>query len=208
MERKRQNGHRHNIPAARILRDRETNAESLLWTELRGRRLLGLEFRRQHPVGPCVLDFCCTERRLEIEIDSGIHESQRDRDAERTAMLNAAGYRVIRFSNDVIMNHLPEVLNAIESAANGQPLWRPSEPGRHSGWRERHPCGILLKVLKEESLPRRPKAPLPAPMAGPLWVAVWGEGCSRQTRRLRLCKPAPMAGPLLSHEGEGSSRVR
>ena len=125
--------HRHNVPAARVLRTRETLVEDLLWEELRGRRLAGLKFRRQHPVGAFVVDFCCTECRLAIELDGEIHAEQQDRDAEREAILAAAGYRVIRFPNKPIRENLPEVLAAIKSAAREAPLWHSPVPGRRSG---------------------------------------------------------------------------
>jgi very-short-patch-repair endonuclease len=50
--------HRHNVPAARDLRGKQTPAEVILWQELRSRRLAELKFRRQHPIGPFVADFC------------------------------------------------------------------------------------------------------------------------------------------------------
>jgi very-short-patch-repair endonuclease len=68
--------HRDNVPAARDLRIRQTAAEVMLWEALRNRRLDGVKFRRQHPVGPFVIDFCCPERRLAIEVDGGIHAAQ------------------------------------------------------------------------------------------------------------------------------------
>jgi very-short-patch-repair endonuclease len=125
--------HRHNIPAARDLRARETLVEDIWWEELRGRRLDGMKFRRQHPIGPFVVDFCCAERRLVIELDGGVHAEQQDRDAEREAILALAGYRVIRFPNQSIRENLPEVLVAIRLAACEAPLWRSPVPGRRSG---------------------------------------------------------------------------
>ena len=123
----------HNVPAARDLRKRETSVEDLLWDELRGRQLDGMKFRRQHPIGPFVVDFCCTECRLAIELDGEIHAEQQDRDAEREAILAAAGYRVIRFPNQSIRENLPEVLAAVRSAAREAPLWHSPVPGRRSG---------------------------------------------------------------------------
>ena len=82
---------RQNVPAARVLRGQKTPAKRMLWNALRGRRLADLKFRRQHPIGPFVVDFCCPDRRLIIELDLDVHESQRDRDAEREALLTAAG---------------------------------------------------------------------------------------------------------------------
>ncbi len=62
------------ITRARELRKRQTEAESLLWYVLRGRRLCGLKFRRQFPVEPFIADFACVEERLIVEIDGGYHD--------------------------------------------------------------------------------------------------------------------------------------
>lgn len=129
----RRNEHRHNVPAARDLRARETSVEEILWEELHSRRLDGLKFRRQHPIGAFVVDFCCTERRLAIELDGGIHAEQQADDAERETILALAGYRVIRFPNQSIRDNLPEVLAAIRLAMREPPLPRPPVPGRRSG---------------------------------------------------------------------------
>src|SRR5829696_3454738 len=102
MNARRQN--RHNVPAARDLRAKGTLAEALLWASLRDRRLDGMKFRRQHPVGSFVVDFCCAERRLVIELDGEIHAKQRQQDTEREAVLALAGYRVIRFPNQSVRN--------------------------------------------------------------------------------------------------------
>ena len=125
--------HRHNVPAARDLRARETPVEDILWEQLRGCRLDGMKFRRQHPIGAFVVDFCCAERRLVIELDGRVHAEQQDRDAEREAILATAGYRVIRFANQSIRENLPTVLEAIRLAAGEPALWRPPVPGRRSG---------------------------------------------------------------------------
>ena len=126
--------HRHNVPAARELRQRETSAEDLLWDALRDRRLNGLKFRRQHPVGPFVIDFCCPVRRLAVELDGEVHATQHDRDAEREAVLTAAGYRVLRFPNQAVCKRLAEVVTAIAAAAQEDRLPRPYVPGRRAGW--------------------------------------------------------------------------
>jgi very-short-patch-repair endonuclease len=101
---------------ARELRTRQTPAEELLWRAIRGRQINGLKFRRQHPIGPFVVDFCCPERRLAIELDGGVHDSQQDYDAERDRWLQAAGYRVLRFPNDAVMHNISSVLDRILSA--------------------------------------------------------------------------------------------
>lgn len=125
--------HRHNVPAARDLRRRATSAEDLLWEMLRDRRLAGLKFRRQHPVGPFVIDFCCPARRLAIELDGGVHETRRQEDTEREAVLTAAGYRVLRFPNGAVCERMEEVLSTIADAAQEERLPRPSVPGRRAG---------------------------------------------------------------------------
>jgi very-short-patch-repair endonuclease len=92
-----------------------------------------MKFRRQHPIGAFVVAFCCTECRLVVELDGGIHVEQQDRDTEQEAILATAGYRVIRFPNLAIREDLRGVLAAIMSAAREAPLWRPPVPGRRSG---------------------------------------------------------------------------
>lgn len=125
---------RNNVPSARDLRQRQTAAEELLWQALRARRLRGLKFRRQHPVGPFVLDFCCVECRLGIELDGAVHAGQEARDAERSAILADAGYRILRIPNDAVRHDLDAVLCAIHAATLEDPLPRPPQPGRRAGW--------------------------------------------------------------------------
>jgi very-short-patch-repair endonuclease len=125
--------HRHNVPAARELRARETWAEDALWEALRARRLDDLKFRRQHPIGPFVVDFCCADCRLVIELDGGVHADQQTHDAEREALLAASGYRVLRFPNSAVRDRLPEVLATIRAAVE-DPRPRPPAPGRRAGW--------------------------------------------------------------------------
>lgn len=85
------------IRAARSLRQRETDLERRLWQALRGRRVFGLKFRRQHPVGPYVADFACLEARLLIEIDGYWHIKKKSADAARDRHLRAQGFDVVRF---------------------------------------------------------------------------------------------------------------
>ncbi|HEX8905508.1 MAG TPA: endonuclease domain-containing protein [Longimicrobiaceae bacterium] len=102
--------------AARGMRREPTEAEDLLWEMLRGRRLDGLRFRRQHPVGRFVLDFYCPVHKLVIEVDGEVHDTQKERDAERTAVIEAHGYRIIRFRNEEVLYNLPSVLARIRTA--------------------------------------------------------------------------------------------
>ena len=85
------------VKQARNLRRNPSATERLLWSRLRQRRLEGLKFRRQMPLGPYVLDFVCLRHRLVIEADGPFHDPERD--AIRDAWLHAKGFRVLRFSN-------------------------------------------------------------------------------------------------------------
>ena len=107
--------------AARRLRRNMTPAEQKLWGALRGKKLGGLKFRAQHPVGPFILDFYCPARKLVIEVDGGVHEKQADYDESRTQQLEAYGYRVIRFRNEEVLEDLPSVLKQILEAARKSP---------------------------------------------------------------------------------------
>jgi very-short-patch-repair endonuclease len=103
--------------AATILRDEMTPAEALLWEELRAKRLNGLRFRAQHPVGQFILDFYCPACKLAVEVDGTVHEGEEEQDAARTAQLEAHACRVLRFTNEAVMMDLSSVLARIEAMA-------------------------------------------------------------------------------------------
>ncbi len=94
---------------ARELRRRMTMPERLLWSRLRGRRLNGLKFKRQHPIGRYVADFFCHEKRLVVELDGMSHDGRRSEDASRTARLERTGLCVVRVTNDQAMRDLDAV---------------------------------------------------------------------------------------------------
>ena len=114
--------HKPSTVIVRKLRRSETEAEKALWRVLRGRRFLGLKFRRQSPVADFIADFLCEELRVIVEADGGQHADNRA-DTERTARLQAAGYQVIRYWNNDIMGNLEGVLEDLRgrliAAANG-----------------------------------------------------------------------------------------
>lgn len=83
----------------------------MFWGAVRAHRFLGLKFRRQYPVGRYVVDFACLDHRLAVEIDGGQHN--RHVDAERTAFLEAQGFRVLRFWNAEVTDALDQVLSSI-----------------------------------------------------------------------------------------------
>ena len=96
-----------------------TDAERIMWFQLRDRKLGGFKFRRQWTIGRHVVDFCCIEQRLIVEIDGGQHSSERD--AARTAMLNDAGYRVVRFWNNEVHENLEGVLTSLLGELQSHP---------------------------------------------------------------------------------------
>jgi very-short-patch-repair endonuclease len=98
---------------ARKLRRRAPEAEKLLWSRLRARQLEGVKFRRQVPLFGFVVDFAALESRLIIEIDGGQHAEAVDANAARAAILENAGYHVIRFWNNDVLNNIDGVLEAI-----------------------------------------------------------------------------------------------
>ncbi len=101
---------------ARKLRKSETDAERKIWQQLRSRSLNGAKFRRQHPIGPYVVDFICINEKLIIELDGSQHQQQQDYDAQRTAFLEQAGYRVLRFWDDDALSRTEDVMQAIFDA--------------------------------------------------------------------------------------------
>jgi very-short-patch-repair endonuclease len=103
---------------ARALRRNSTDAERILWSELRDHRLNGVGFRRQVPIDNYIADFMCHAARLVIELDGGQHFSGRGEqaDAARSAMIEAKGFRVLRFSNHDVMTNRVGVLETIAAA--------------------------------------------------------------------------------------------
>lgn len=102
---------------ARDMRQQPTKAENHLWQYLRNRQINGARFRRQHSIGSFVVDFVCISQRLIIEVDGSIHdlEEQQSYDMQRQSFLEEQGFRVIRFTNDQILQDIQLV---IESIAN------------------------------------------------------------------------------------------
>jgi very-short-patch-repair endonuclease len=103
---------------ARALRKNSTDAERILWSELRDHRLGGFAFRRQVPIADFVADFVCHDAKLVIELDGGQHYSDDGEKADiaRSAMIEAKGFRVLRFSNHDAMTNRTGVLETIAAA--------------------------------------------------------------------------------------------
>lgn len=91
----------------------QTAAETRLWRALRGRRFRGLKWRRQHPVGPYIVDFFCRELRLAIEVDGAVHDATGERDRQRDEYLAGRGLRVVRVRNEDVLDRLEDLLAAV-----------------------------------------------------------------------------------------------
>jgi very-short-patch-repair endonuclease len=99
---------------AREMRQAPTAAENALRQELRGRKLCGVKFRRQHTIDRFIVDFFSAEADLIIEVDGDIHDYSKEEDKARQAFLESLGYKVFRFSNEQVLNHMIEVLDEIK----------------------------------------------------------------------------------------------
>jgi very-short-patch-repair endonuclease len=103
---------------AKELRYSETESEKFLWTLLRAKKLNGVKFRRQEPVGQYVVDFVCFEKKLIIEIDGGQHSDEKNKEYDeiRTKWLQSQGFRVIRFWNNDVSSNIEGVITRIKEA--------------------------------------------------------------------------------------------
>ena len=110
----------------RSLRNAPTDVETALWRHLRGRQLDDCKFRRQHPFLDFVLDFVCLDRKLAVELDGGQHSGASGYDARRIARLEAAGFVVLRFWNNEVLENIDGVLEVILRAL--QDRMKPSPP--------------------------------------------------------------------------------
>ncbi|MBL8069090.1 MAG: endonuclease domain-containing protein [Armatimonadetes bacterium] len=105
---------------AKVLRRHMTGPEKVLWSRLREWRNRGYTIRRQHPIGPYVVDFVCMERRVVIEVDGVSHDSEQlTKDAARDALIKSLGFLVIRISNDDVLHQTDAVLTHIWAVLEG-----------------------------------------------------------------------------------------
>lgn len=105
---------------ARNMRKQPTDAEHLLWFELRNRQLNGFRFNRQVRIGCYICDFCCRTNKLVVELDGSHHALHEASDARRTAWLTENGYSVLRFWNDEVVFERAAVLETILAALEGR----------------------------------------------------------------------------------------
>jgi len=95
----------------RTLRVNSTSAEEILWEEIRNKKLNGLKFKRQHSIGNYVVDFYCASKRLIIELDGEVHntEEQKEKDQHRDQNLTEMNFKILRISNSQVFNDIETV---------------------------------------------------------------------------------------------------
>ncbi len=118
---------------ARDLRNDATNAEQILWRQLKGSRLQDLKFSRQMPIAGYFADFVCRSHKLIVELDGSQHVEGQPHDDARTKQLEAAGYRIVRFWNNDLTSNMPGVLETILTAAIGTERVPTPQPPPASG---------------------------------------------------------------------------
>ena len=121
---------------ARAMRGAPTDTERRLWRLLRDRRLTGLKFRRQVPIGPYIVDFLCVDAKLIVEADGSQH-AENARDGVRDAYLARQGWKVLRFWNHEVSKNCEGVFETILARAN---LLAGANP---------HPAGYAGHLLPE-----------------------------------------------------------
>ncbi len=112
----------------RQLRNAPTDAEYRLWQHLRSRQLEGCKFRRQHPFIDYILDFVCLEKAVVIELDGGQHANAGNYDSLRTAALEKAGFVVLRFWNNDVIQNMDGVLQVIQTTLCDRATPSPPNP--------------------------------------------------------------------------------
>lgn len=98
---------------AKNLRTNQTDFENILWQRIRAKRLNGIKFRRQVPIGKYIVDFVALGRKLVIELDGSQHLDNQKYDNQRTEYLKEKGYKVLRIYNNDISDNIDSVLNFI-----------------------------------------------------------------------------------------------
>jgi very-short-patch-repair endonuclease len=103
------------IEIAREFRKEPTKSEAILWEALRGKKLDGIKFRRQQPVGYFVVDFYNSVYRLVVEVDGPVHDDQVEADRARQDILEILGLNVLRAKSETVEKNLPRTLNEIRA---------------------------------------------------------------------------------------------
>jgi very-short-patch-repair endonuclease len=102
------------MESAKLLRKCMTESEKKLWERLKDKQVMGIRFRRQHPIDIFIADFYSHEAGLVIEVDGVIHESQKEYDDGREAEIERYNLKVLRFSNHEVENENEKVVERIK----------------------------------------------------------------------------------------------
>lgn len=110
-------------PRSRELRNNMTDAERLLWSKIRRKQLLHLQFYRQKPLGNYIVDFYCPAAKLIIEVDGSQHfqAEQLEYDRMRDDFLTGLGFKILRFSNLEVLRNIEGVIEVIEKSVRNPP---------------------------------------------------------------------------------------
>ena len=119
-------GYKRPTMRSRELRNNSTPAERALWSQLSARKIAGVRFNRQFPIGPFICDFVSRTAKLVIEVDGSQHAIGVEKDEARTAYLQSQGYRVIRFWNNDVLERMDGVVSEIERVLSDMPSPSPS----------------------------------------------------------------------------------
>ncbi|MGE8102935.1 endonuclease domain-containing protein [Allorhizobium sp. NPDC080224] len=143
---------------ARRLRSTSTDAERKLWRHLWRIPINGSHFRRQVPIGPYFADFACHQIGLIIELDGSQHVTDEglERDQERTAFLEAQGYKVIRFWNAEVLTELDAVLDTVFAAVREREIFLELHPNVGSPGRADRPPSFDASNGVKKSAPDHP----------------------------------------------------
>jgi very-short-patch-repair endonuclease len=186
-----------------------TDAEERLWKTLRGHRFVGVQFRRQVPIGPYIVDFCCHAARLVIEVDGGQHgeEPGRRRDAQRDSFLAGEGYEVLRFWNSEVLAETDAVLDVIWSALADRrvvsvgadtPLPVPPPQGGRGRRQLSHPPSAEASPSGMSEEDRDACLPVPSPLVG----EGQGGGCADVPQFSETTVSRPSSNATVSMTGD------
>ena len=124
------------------LRQKQTDAERILWSRLRNKQMNGLKFFRQYGIGRYIADFYCPKIKVIVEIDGGGHYTEEGQayDTVRSETLESIGISILRFSNTEVLNQLDSVLERI---------WEPTPPTPSLKKRGKQKNQIKLHINQE-----------------------------------------------------------
>ena len=114
---------------ARNMRAAPTDAEAIIWRQLRAHRFAGHKFKRQQPIGNCIVDFVCFEAKVIVELNGRQHNGSLA-DKDRDAWLESQGFLVLRFRNNDVLRNLDGVLARVLEVVVPSPSVPPPQGGR------------------------------------------------------------------------------